>query len=141
MAVIGTPEVEVTDFAVPRSTLRPVSTPRAPLEPDLLHTLAADRWARIEVVAEVASTNAALMADEHAPDLPARNEDNADATTLPAQAAALRPIVPPPPMQPPPIAVRRKLARPGDAALRKVGYGLAAGMALRYLVPRLLRRR
>ena len=68
MAVIGTPEVEVTDFAVPRSTLRPVSTPRAPLEPDLLHTLAADRWARIEVVAEVASTNAALMADEHAPD-------------------------------------------------------------------------
>jgi membrane protein len=79
--------------------------------------------------------------DEHAPDLPARNEDNADATTLPAQAAALRPIVPPPPMQPPPIAARRRLARPGDAALRKVGYGLAAGMALRYLVPRLLRRR
>ena len=68
MAVIGTPEVEVTDFAVPRSTLRPVSTPRAPLEPDLLRESAADRWARIEVVAEVASTNAALLADEHAPD-------------------------------------------------------------------------
>jgi membrane protein len=79
--------------------------------------------------------------DEHAPDLPARHEDNADATTLPPQAAALRPIVPPPPMQPAPIAARRRLARPGDTALRKVGYGLAAGMALRYLVPRLLRRR
>jgi membrane protein len=79
--------------------------------------------------------------DEHAPDLPARNEDNTGATTLPPQAAALRPIVPPPPMQPPPISARRRLARPGDAALRKVGYGLAAGMALRYLVPRLLRRR
>jgi len=68
MAGMGTPEVEVTDFAVPRSTLRAVSTTRAPLEPDLLRESVADRWARIEVVAEVGSTNAVLLADDHAPD-------------------------------------------------------------------------
>ncbi len=80
-------------------------------------------------------------ADENAPDLPARHEDAPGATTLPPQVASLHPIAPPPPMQPPPIAARRRIARPGDAALRKVGYGLAVGVALRYLVPRLLRRR
>ena len=79
--------------------------------------------------------------DEHAPDLPARHEDPAGATTLPPQAAALRPIVPPPPMQPQPITARRRITRPADAALRKVGYGLAAGVVLRYVLPRLLRRR
>ena len=80
-------------------------------------------------------------ADEHAADLPARNEDKPGAEVLPPQVAAMRPIALPPPMQPQPLAARRRIARPGDAALRKVGYGLAAGMALRYLVPRLLRRR
>lgn len=80
--------------------------------------------------------------DEHAPDLPARHEDTADAgTTLPPQVAAMRPIVLPPPMQPQPIAARRKIARPGEAGLRKVGYGLVAGVILRYVLPRLLRRR
>ncbi len=80
-------------------------------------------------------------ADEHAPDLPARSEDTAGRATLLPAAAAVRPIVPPPPRQPPPLAARRRIARPGDAELRKIGYGLAAGMVLRYLVPRLLRRR
>ena len=58
----------MTDFAVPGSTLKAVSTPREPLQPDLLRELAADRWARIDVVDEVPSTNAVLLADEHAPD-------------------------------------------------------------------------
>ena len=75
-------------------------------------------------------------ADEHAPDLPARSEDKPGATTLPPQVASLRPIAPPQPM-----VVRRKIVRRGSAGLRKVGYGFALGMALRYLVPRLLRRR
>ena len=79
--------------------------------------------------------------DEHAPDLPARNVDQPGAEALPPQAAALRPIAPPPPMQPQPLAARRRIARPGEAGLRKVGYGLAAGVILRYVLPRLLRRR
>lgn len=58
----------MTDFAVPSSTLRAVSTVREPLQPDLLRALVGERWARIEVADEVASTNAVLLADEHAPD-------------------------------------------------------------------------
>jgi BirA family transcriptional regulator, biotin operon repressor / biotin---[acetyl-CoA-carboxylase] ligase len=45
-----------------------VSTPREPLATDTLRALAAERWARIDVVDEATSTNATLLADEQAPD-------------------------------------------------------------------------
>ena len=82
-------------------------------------------------------------ADEHAADLPSRSDGTAEPLAEPLRVAATPPpIAPPRPMMPPrPDVVRRKIARPGDTALRKVGYGLAFGVALRYLVPRLLRRR
>ncbi len=83
-------------------------------------------------------------ADEHAADLPSRSDDAAQPLAEAMRLASPPPpIAPPRPLMPPPrpVVVRRKVARSGDAALRKVGYGLAFGMALRYLVPRLLRRR
>ena len=83
-------------------------------------------------------------ADEYAPDLPSRSDDPAQPLAEPMRlASSPPPIAPPRPMMAPPrpVVTRRRIARPGDAALRKVGFGLAFGMALRYLVPRLLRRR
>jgi membrane protein len=64
----------------------------------------------------------AVVEDERAADLPSRSED------LPAPAPA-------------PTALARRPKRRAGPAWRNLGIGLAAGVALRYLVPRLLRRR
>ncbi|MCE9660550.1 MAG: YihY/virulence factor BrkB family protein [Burkholderiales bacterium] len=65
--------------------------------------------------------------EEVAPDLPSRSED-----------------LPPAPPAPPPLTqvrIARRPRRTTEPAWRKLGIGVAAGVALRYLVPRLLRRR
>ena len=62
--------------------------------------------------------------DELAPDLPSRSAE------LPAPAPPLAPA-----------ARFNRMTKRGDGALRKVGIGLAFGVVLRYLVPRLLRRK
>ena len=63
--------------------------------------------------------------EEEVADLPQRSVD------LPATAAP-RPLSP---------RIVRRPKRRADSPWRKLGIGLAAGVALRYLVPRLLRRR
>ncbi len=83
-------------------------------------------------------------ADEYAPDLPSRSDDSVQPLAAPMRlASSPPPIAPPRPMMPLPrsLVARRKIARPGETALRKVGFSLAFGAVLGYLVPRLLRRR